>query len=171
MRKALIVEGVRTGGAKTYNDADEKRWTLGYKRCSEDRVLDINTLIIELLQVLPSQFAVLPIQVSPPSRFWPPLLTMASFYVYDKALVIPPFKPHEVLPVSLFHTIRPVFVVGAALLLPFIFNYAFAWATYHWQHKATGNHRLPPEYPTFIPYLGGLVPLLIDGQGFLNRAT
>jgi hypothetical protein len=56
-------------------------------------------------------------------------------------------------------------------LIPFFFNYAVAWIMYHWQHWKVEEKQIPPEYPSFIPYLGSIIPLLLNGQNFLQHAT
>lgn len=56
-------------------------------------------------------------------------------------------------------------------VVPIIFNYAFAWVAYHWQHRNVNERQIPPGYPSFIPYLGSFLSLVWNGEQFLRRAT
>jgi hypothetical protein len=96
---------------------------------------------------------------------------MSYLTFYGKSPLMTPLEPHEVPAVFVLEWLRPY--VGLALLLsaPFLFNYAFGWVIYHWQHKRVKDCQLPPEYPTLIPYVGGLASLLLDGQKYLTAVT
>jgi hypothetical protein len=96
---------------------------------------------------------------------------MASIRIHAMGLTMPPLTSYETPLVSIFETSRVPMVICLLFLIPFIFNYTFSWVAYHWQHMRIKDCQLPPEYPTFVPYLGGLIPLLVYGEDFLTRAT
>lgn len=59
----------------------------------------------------------------------------------------------------------------ALTFFPLIFSYILSWALYHWNRRYGKPGQLPPRYPSFIPWIGGAVTILFDGQSFLDRAT
>jgi hypothetical protein len=66
---------------------------------------------------------------------------------------------------------RKVFFVGLIIMLPLVVKYAVSLFMYHQQHLHRTEHQLPPEYPSFIPWLGSAIPFLLDNAAFLRLAT
>ncbi|KAF2837384.1 cytochrome P450 [Patellaria atrata CBS 101060] len=67
--------------------------------------------------------------------------------------------------------VRAILGIGCLILIPIIMNYAIAWAMYHWQHWNVDEQQIPPEYPSFIPYIGNIIPFIFDGKNFVQRVT
>ncbi|KAF2805344.1 cytochrome P450 [Mytilinidion resinicola] len=74
-------------------------------------------------------------------------------------------------PVPVGKTVYYTLVFGGIFSIPLCFNYAFAWTMYHWQHLRVHERQIPPVYPSFLPYLGSVIELAINGQTYLKRAT
>lgn len=66
---------------------------------------------------------------------------------------------------------RVLSITIIVFLLPLILNYALQWIVYHWQHRKLRNRQIPPQYPSFIPYIGSFLSFVWDGERFLHRAT
>lgn len=39
------------------------------------------------------------------------------------------------------------------------------------QLQGQGLCQRPPRYPSWVPYFGSLIPFILNGQSYLNRAT
>ncbi|KAF2490621.1 cytochrome P450 [Lophium mytilinum] len=61
--------------------------------------------------------------------------------------------------------------IAITLILALLVNYAIEWLKYLYQRRHVSPNQLPPTYPTFIPFLGHLLSLLIIGPSFLGRAS
>lgn len=66
-------------------------------------------------------------------------------------------------------------IVGAFLLFPSIIQYCLdvsKWHSANRLEKPRGNEgRLPPKYPSIIPYLGNALSFAWNNDNFLSRAT
>lgn len=62
-------------------------------------------------------------------------------------------------------------MLGVLFLIPFLFNYGLAWVMYYWEYQKVKESQIPPEYPSFIPYLGAAIPFITDNRTFLKRVT
>lgn len=66
---------------------------------------------------------------------------------------------------------RVLAIIIIVFLPLLILNYALQWIVYHWQHRKLRNQQIPPQYPSFIPYIGSFLSFVLDGEKFLQRAT
>lgn len=72
--------------------------------------------------------------------------------------------------VNLNGSMKSILIISLLLSFPFFINYAIGFGLYHWHHRHTKKPQLPPEYPSFIPFINILF-LAFDGKNFLERIT
>jgi hypothetical protein len=64
-------------------------------------------------------------------------------------------------------------ILGTLIFLLLLLHYCFALMCYHRGHTSQehAKGRLPPQYPTLIPYLGPIIQVWLDHGGFLRRVS
>jgi len=62
-------------------------------------------------------------------------------------------------------------LLAALTSLSLVLSYILSWTLYEWKRRYGKAGGLPPRYPSLIPWIGGAIAILFNGQYFLDQAT